>query len=279
VNYYPHHIGDYDAATAHLTWLQDMAYMRLMRLYYRTETPIPADIHRAFVLVRATKPAERQAVKDVLEEFFVLEADGWHQKRCDEELRKASEKSAKARAAAQRSVSIRSSGRSTDAQRTLNGSTNGRSTDVELTNNQEPITNNQTPPLPLPPPVDNSTGMAPIAEKLAGLGVRFKSENMGWPEKWIADGATEELLCKAVEIAREAKPPPDLIPAAYLAPIVARLRSGSEPRERGNGAWWTSEEATNAAASRLGIHAKPGESWDSFRGRIRAEIDVRKGAA
>ena len=41
MNYYRHHIGDYDANTAHLTWLEDMAYTRLMRLYYRREQPIP----------------------------------------------------------------------------------------------------------------------------------------------------------------------------------------------------------------------------------------------
>lgn len=91
MNYYKHHIGDYDAATAHLSWAEDAAYSRLLRLYYRSEQPIPADLGQACRLVRAAGRAERQAVEVVLREFFRLEADGWHQKRCDEELRVATE--------------------------------------------------------------------------------------------------------------------------------------------------------------------------------------------
>jgi uncharacterized protein YdaU (DUF1376 family) len=91
MNYYKHHIGDYDAATAHLSWCEDMAYSRLLRLYYRTEQAIPADLGKACRLIRASSKAERQAVETVLGEFFALEDDGWHQKRCDEELKLATE--------------------------------------------------------------------------------------------------------------------------------------------------------------------------------------------
>ena len=86
MNYYEHHIGDYDADTAHLSWLEDMAYTRLMRLYYRKEAPIPADVAQACRLVRAQSKDERAAVDTVLREFFVLRDDGWHQDRCDAEV-------------------------------------------------------------------------------------------------------------------------------------------------------------------------------------------------
>jgi uncharacterized protein YdaU (DUF1376 family) len=86
VNYFEHHIGDYDADTAHLTWCEDMAYTRLLRLYYRRERPIPHDVNEACRLVRATAKDQRQAVANVLNEFFVLADDGWHQGRCDAEL-------------------------------------------------------------------------------------------------------------------------------------------------------------------------------------------------
>lgn len=86
MNFYKHHIGDYDADTAHLSMLEDAAYSRLMRAYYRTERPIPADIKAACRLVRATTKQEREAVSVVLHEFFTLEDDGWHNKRCDEEV-------------------------------------------------------------------------------------------------------------------------------------------------------------------------------------------------
>lgn len=86
MNYYQHHIGDYDSDTAHLEWVEDMAYTRLLRVYYRTEKPIPADIKEACRLVRAKSKPERAAVESVLHEFFDLSEDGWHNKRADSEL-------------------------------------------------------------------------------------------------------------------------------------------------------------------------------------------------
>ncbi|MCY1197233.1 hypothetical protein D9M72_85950 [compost metagenome] len=86
MNYYEHHIRDYDAATAHLSWDEDMAYTRLMRWYYRKEQPIPADLKEACRQVRATTKVQRDAVAAVLNEFFVLQDDGWHQETCDEAI-------------------------------------------------------------------------------------------------------------------------------------------------------------------------------------------------
>lgn len=86
MNYYEHHLGDYDSATAHLSWAEDCAYRRLICLYYRTEQPIPADLKQACRLVRAVSKPERDAVEQVLGEFFKLEADGWHNARCDQDI-------------------------------------------------------------------------------------------------------------------------------------------------------------------------------------------------
>lgn len=86
MNYYEHHLGDYDGATAHLSWLEDCAYRRLICLYYRTEAAIPADLKQACRLVRAVSKQERDAVEQVLTEFFELRADGWHNARCDQDI-------------------------------------------------------------------------------------------------------------------------------------------------------------------------------------------------
>lgn len=86
MNYYKHHIGDYDADTAHLSMLEDGAYRRLMSLYYRRESPIPADVEQACRLVRATTKQDRAAVEAVLVEFFTLADDGWRHNRCDKEI-------------------------------------------------------------------------------------------------------------------------------------------------------------------------------------------------
>jgi uncharacterized protein YdaU (DUF1376 family) len=96
VNFYPFHIGDYASATAHLSLIEDAAYRRLLDVYYTRETPIPFDVRQACRLVRAQSKDERQAVEDVLREFFTETPDGWRHGRCDAEIAKANEKKTKA---------------------------------------------------------------------------------------------------------------------------------------------------------------------------------------
>ena len=98
MNYYPHHIGDYLTATAHLSWAEDCAYRRLLDVYYSRERAIPADIAQACRLVRAASKDERKAVETVLTEFFTQTADGWRHGRCDAEIVKAAEAAERARA-------------------------------------------------------------------------------------------------------------------------------------------------------------------------------------
>lgn len=86
MNYYEHHIGDFAEATAHLTFVEDAAYSRMIRKYYATEKPLPADLRAVQRLVGARTKEEREAVEAVLQEFFELQDDGWHQSRCDAEL-------------------------------------------------------------------------------------------------------------------------------------------------------------------------------------------------
>jgi uncharacterized protein YdaU (DUF1376 family) len=95
VNYYKRHIGDYAAATRHLSLLEHGVYGMLLDVYYTTEKPLPADERAVFRLIGARSDDEREAAHNMLAEFFRLEADGWHQGRCDEEIAKKDEKSAK----------------------------------------------------------------------------------------------------------------------------------------------------------------------------------------
>ena len=100
MNYYEHHLGDYAQATAHLTFLEDAAYSRLIRRYYAQERALPADLAAVARLVCARTDEERQAVEPVLAEFFELREDGWHNKRCDEEIERYRQKQDKARRSA-----------------------------------------------------------------------------------------------------------------------------------------------------------------------------------
>lgn len=100
MNYYEHHIGDYDRATAHLSAVEDGIYSRMIRWYMASEAPLPADIKAIQRRVRARTSGERAAVQTILDEFFKLHADGYHQQRCDEEVARYRDKQSKAKRSA-----------------------------------------------------------------------------------------------------------------------------------------------------------------------------------
>ena len=43
VNFYPHHIGDFNNATRHLTRTERSVYRDMLDMYYDTELPLPLD--------------------------------------------------------------------------------------------------------------------------------------------------------------------------------------------------------------------------------------------
>lgn len=89
MNYYEHHIGDYDKATSHLSACEDGIYCRLLRRYYDTEQPLKNDIGAIQRFVRARTREEKNSVVTVLSEFFFLGDDEcWHHRRCDSEIEK-----------------------------------------------------------------------------------------------------------------------------------------------------------------------------------------------
>lgn len=100
MNHYPRHIGDWIRDTAHLSEVEECIYSRMIDQYYSREKPLPIEQPAVCRLVRASTKEARKAVDVVLCEFFELQSDGWHQKRCDSELKRYAEKSAKAAASA-----------------------------------------------------------------------------------------------------------------------------------------------------------------------------------
>ena len=133
MNYYPFHLGDYVSHTGHLEPMEDLAYRRMLDLYYRTEKPLPREIEQIARLIRMK--GYEQSIEQVVDEFFEDCSEGWFHARCDAEIVKMQDKQAKAKASADASVKARQA----NAQRTPNK----RSTDVQL----------PTPsPTPLPTP-------------------------------------------------------------------------------------------------------------------------------
>lgn len=148
MNFYKHHLGDYAAATSHLSWDEDCAYRRLLDQYYKREAPLPPDLKDVCRLARAATPAQRRAVETVLGEFFALLGDGWHQKRCDEEIGQASAQAdTNRRIAEEREARRRQRNEHEPSTKSLNGSSHESSTVkvVEREPSQTPDSTSQTP--------------------------------------------------------------------------------------------------------------------------------------
>jgi len=128
MHYFQFNIGDYASHTRHLSLLEDLAYRRLLDLYYLKDGQIYGD--EADVARQIGMRTNVSEVKQVLMDFFVIDGDRWSHSRCDAEITHFRQKSEKASNAGKAS-----------AERRLNV----RSTDVQPTNNQQPITNNQQP--------------------------------------------------------------------------------------------------------------------------------------
>lgn len=94
MNYYDFHIGDYASRTAHLTPLEDIAYRRLLDLYYTRESALPLDVQQVARLIRMRGHEDDIAL--VLGEFFEKAPDGWMHRKCEEVIQAFREKSGKA---------------------------------------------------------------------------------------------------------------------------------------------------------------------------------------
>lgn len=173
MNYYEHHIGDFAEATAHLSFVEDAAYSRLIRKYYAQEKPLPADVKAVQRLVGARSKDEREAVESVLNEFFELQDDGWHQARCDAEIARYQDKQAKAK----RSAQARWNAKPAHSEGNANASPNAMRTHSEGNAHQTPDTSHQSPDPNThtetsPPPMARAPSLAGqvcMAMKAAGV--------------------------------------------------------------------------------------------------------------
>jgi len=132
MHYYSFHVSDYIHDTAHLSNDEDLAFRRLLDLYYTQEKPIPNKTDEVARRIRMSK--QIGAVQTVLEEFFMfdMEHNFWFHKRCDETI-------AAYKAKAERNREV---GR-------LGGRPKANPQETQMVSkhnpNQEPITNNQEP--------------------------------------------------------------------------------------------------------------------------------------
>ena len=80
MHYYQFNIADYRSATTHLSNEEDLAYRRLLDMYYDSEQRIPLDTQ--WVAKRLRLGCE--VVDIVLQDMFVKQENGWFHGRCEE---------------------------------------------------------------------------------------------------------------------------------------------------------------------------------------------------
>jgi uncharacterized protein YdaU (DUF1376 family) len=142
MNFFPFHPGDYMLRTAHLEPLEDLAYRRLIDLYYVNEQPIQGQPEEVARVIRMRSNAAEVGV--VLREFFVPTEEGWRHRHCDEVI---SQYHAKAKQAVENG---KRGGRPRKSEPEPYGNPgktkpviSGNPAETGSQANQEPITNNQ----------------------------------------------------------------------------------------------------------------------------------------
>lgn len=141
MHYYQFNIGDYASSTQHLDPIEDIAYRRMLDLYYSKESPLPKDIDQIARLIRMR--THKDSIAIVLDEFFTEQKDGFHNNGADKALEKVYRKSEAARRSAEarwnKNKELQSSDRNANApEAQCDSNANGM-----LPNTQDPLPNTQ----------------------------------------------------------------------------------------------------------------------------------------
>lgn len=228
MNHYPHHLGDYATGTQGFTTLEHGVYRLLMDAYYSTEAALMAE--DVYAIAKAGTVVERKAVEKVLARKFVLRDGCYRHERIEAELAIYREKAEVNRTNGKRGGRPKNKpGSNPKETQTVSEGEPRANPEITLASSQEPVTKNP----PVAQRVVAGTSVpddAPLAA-LASVCIRNRVSTDGGKallhlRQFAAEGVTEALLADAVLVARDRKPDPEIIPIAYLAPIVADLRAG-----------------------------------------------------
>lgn len=88
MNHYPHHIGDFNTATRHLSRHERAIYRDMLDMYYDTEAPLDgSDFDRLARRLLCRDADDVAALQFLLGEFFEQRDDGhWVHHRCEREI-------------------------------------------------------------------------------------------------------------------------------------------------------------------------------------------------
>lgn len=221
MNFYPFHIGDYISHTSHLSDAEDLAYRRMIDLYYQTEQPFADN----WLVARKIKGSP-DIVQTLLEEFFTLGEDGlWHNDRADKEIAKYH--------------AMQEGGRKGAALRWGKGSDSPPKHPPMQTKNHEPRTKNQ---------VNTPDGVSESVFK-DYLEVR-KTKKAKWTET-----ALKGLVREAEKANMTLQEAMELCCARGWVGFKADWVKDQKPAQNNDKQWMFSDQGIVAKANELGIHS------------------------
>jgi len=237
MHYYQFNIGDYASHTRYLTQSQDLAYRRLLDLYYLHEKPIPKENPAALIGMNDCLTS----VEQVLNDYFILTDNGWVNKRANEQIDEYRNKQKSASLAGKKSAEVRKASKDAIPEQPFND----RSTDVQPTINHKPLT------IKHKPIKDNYVSPVGVSPEVWQDFVQ---------QRKAKKAAITETAIKGIE--REANKAGISLNAA-LQEICARGWTGFKAE------WYTKEKQSNEPA-----WAKQNREWfESATGRV-AEKDI-----
>jgi len=190
VKWYKFAAAEYQLKTAHLSDAEDLAYRRLLDMAYLSEKPIPLDTN----LVARRVRIDQDIVEQVLSEFFEKTAEGYRNRRVEEEVlayQTIIERNLKgAKAAAQKAAERAAQGVKRRSPRTLTEPTsdhegNHQGSSENTTANLEGNQNKNKNISPLPPSggFDRFWSTWPSSPRKVGKAACFKT--------WLKHGMDE----------------------------------------------------------------------------------------
>jgi uncharacterized protein YdaU (DUF1376 family) len=187
LNFYAFHIGDYASRTGHLEPMEDLAYRRMLDLYYVREEPLPWDVPEIARLIRLR--GQDDVILAVLKEFFVpSEGEGWLHPKCEEVIAAAQKKSGGARASANKRWGK------------CEGNANAMPTHSEGNAAADPAECEGNAPNPIPNPIPKENPPTPRKRRAAAAQLvsldQVVAEGVGrqHAEDWLAVRAKKSLL-------------------------------------------------------------------------------------
>jgi len=190
VKWYKFAAAEYQIKTIHLTDAEDLAYRRLLDMAYLSEKPIPLDTN----LVSRRVRIDQDIVEQVLSEFFEKTAEGYRNRRVEEEVlayQTIIERNLKgAKAAAQKAAERAAQGVKRRSPRTLTEPTSDHEGNLEGSSentiaNLEGNQNKNKNISPLPPSggFDRFWSTWPSSPRKVGKAACFKT--------WVKNGMDE----------------------------------------------------------------------------------------